>query len=549
MKKKSAKYLWLALFLSLLPMLVILLPSSLVHTHDGLVHLPRMAAWFKALKDGQFPPRWAGDLNYGYGTPVLIFMYPWSYLLSAIFLSLGFSLAWSFKLVISLSFLCSALFMFIFSRAFFKDEQKAFLTTVLYQFASFRLAEIVTRGALGEVWAYAFLPLAMFGLIKIFAGKKITGFLLSALGSGLLILSHNSISFTFFAVLVLFILVFGKSFFNYLWGFASLGLGLGLSAFYWLPALWERKYTYGDLFMKDLYRQHFPSLKQLFLPNPFNQSFGQVQSVPVQIGVIHLLALVLAVFFLFKKKLDDLEKRTAIFSLILFLIALFFMQPASIPLWQRIGLLRQFQFSWRLLALVVLAASFCGFVLLRKVFTKKKVFWLLILLIVALSIGYWCPPEGFDKINEEDYWHYPLNTTYFGEADTIWAVGPAAEYPEKRVETIEGEGKIVNFQKDFSQQRFTVEAQTEVNILSHTQFFPGWRVYINGQEAQIEFQDQKHRGLITFRLPPGEHQVLLKFTRTKDRLIAEIISLVSFASCLLFFALRRHKILAHLDQR
>ena len=349
-------------------MLIVLLSSGLLHTHDGLVHLPRMGAWFKALKDSQFPPRWAGDLNYGYGTPVLIFMYPWPYFLSAFFLSLGLGLVWSFKLVISLSFFCSAIFMFIFSKELFQKENKALLVTVLYQFASFHLVEIITRGAFGEVWAYAFVPLAMFGLLKIFAGKRLLGFFLTGLGVGLLILSHNSISLTFSAVLVLFVLIFGKNLLSYIWGFTSLGFGLGLSAFYWLPALWERKYTFGDLFMKDLYLQHFPSLKQLFLPNLFNQTFGQIQGVPVQIGVIHLLVLILAVFFLLKRKLDNVEKRIVIFFLIIFLVGLFLMQSISIPFWKKFALLRQFQFSWRLLALIVLATSLSGFVLLKKVF-------------------------------------------------------------------------------------------------------------------------------------------------------------------------------------
>lgn len=546
MKKKSVKYLWLTLFLSLLPMLIILLPSSLLHTHDGLVHLPRMAAWFKALKDGQFPPRWAGDLNYGYGMPVLIFMYPWPYFLSAIFLSLGLGLVWSFKLVISLGFLLSGIFMFVFSQHFFKDERKALLITVLYQFASFHLIEIIARGAFGETWTYAFVPLAMLGLIKIFTphskgarfvGKKISGFLTAALATGLLILTHNSISLSFFGVLVLFVFVFGKNLINYLWGLASLGLGLGLAAFYWLPALWERKYTYGDLFMKGMYLEHFPTFKQFFLPNLFNQDFGRLHNIPVQIGLFHFLSLVLAIFFLIKKKLGKTEKKTVVFSLIIFLTALFLMQPISVPLWEKLALLRQFQFSWRLLSLMVLATALTGFSLLKGVLIKGRVFWLLIGLIVCLSLSYWLPPEGFDQINEADYWHFPLTTTYFGETDVIWSAGPASEYPEKRVEIIGGEGIVKVLEKKSTTHKLQVSAETAVNIVDRTQFFPGWRVFVSArdgpasdwEEIPIQFQDPNQRGLITFAVPPGEHQVLVSFGRTKDRTIAEGISLASLA--------------------
>lgn len=511
-------------------MLVILLPSSLLHTHDGLVHLPRMAAWFKALKDGQFPPRWAGDLNYGYGMPVLIFMYPWPYFLSAIFLSLGFGLVWSFKLVISLSFLLSGIFMFIFSQHFFKDERKALLVSMLYQFTSFHLIEIIARGTLGEAWTYAFVPLALFGLSKIFVGKRISGFLIAALATGLLILTHNSISLSFFGILVLFILVFGKTLLNYLWGFVSLGLGLGLAAFYWLPALWERKYTFGDLFMKEVYLEHFPTLKQLFLPNLFNQDFGRLHNIPVQIGIFHLMAIFLAIYLLLQKRLSDQEKRLTIFCSIIVLISLFFMQPVSVFFWKRIALLRQFQFSWRFLALVVLATSLTGFSLGTLV--KKKIFfWFLVFLIVGLSISFWQPQEGFDQINEADYWHYPLTTTYFGETDVIWSAGPAKEYPEKRVEIISGEGTVEELERKSNLHKLKIFAETPINVVDRTQFFPGWRVFTDGEEVPIQFQDPNYRGLITFNVPSGEHEVEVRYTRTKDRTIAERVSLLS----LLFF--------------
>ena len=99
MKVKN-KYLWLILLFSFLPALIVFRTSLLPHTHDGPVHLARMGAWFKALKAGQVPPRWAADLNYGYGTPILIFIYPWPYFLSTCFLLLGFGLVTSFKIVL-----------------------------------------------------------------------------------------------------------------------------------------------------------------------------------------------------------------------------------------------------------------------------------------------------------------------------------------------------------------------------------------------------------------------------------------------------------------
>ena len=487
-----------------------------------------MAAWLKAFDGGQIPPRWAGGLNYGFGSPVMIFMYPWPYLLSGLFLKWGLSLVVSFKLVLSLSFLFSGLFMFLFAKELFKDEKRAFLVALLYQFASFRLVEIVVRGALGEVWTYSFIPLVFWGVLKIIKKDYLHGFLLASLGTGLLVLAHNSISLSFFGLAVLFIFIFGRNLGDRILSFLSLGLGLGLSSFYWLVALWERKYTYGDLFMKDLFREHFPSLKQLFWPNFTNSPAGQVKDISMQIGFFPLLALILGLVLLLRKKLNFDEKRIFYFVVIVFLTVLFLMQPVSIPLWERFSLLRQFQFSWRLLALFNFAIALLGFSFL-KVFKEKAVLLLLGFLIVISSYFYWFPPKGFKQIDEAALWNHPRSTTYFGEADTIWAAHPPGSYPEERVAIVGGQGKIVNLETSLDKQVFQVKAESKVGVLSHTLYFPGWRLFVDGREETIQFQDQNYRGLITFPLETGEHQVKIEFTRTKDRILAEMISFVSLS--------------------
>ena len=525
---KASKYFIIILVLSLLPLLVLFSSSLLPHTHDGPVHLARMAAWIKAFDSGHIPPRWAGGLNYGFGSPVMIFMYPWPYLLGGLFLKLGLSLVASFKLVLAFSFLFSGLFMFLFARELFEDEKKAFLVALLYQFASFRFVEILVRGALGEVWTYSFIPLVFWGILKIIKKDYLNGFLLASLGTGLLILAHNSISLSFFGLVVLFIFIFGRNLKDRVLSLLSLGLGLGLSSFYWLVALWERKYTYGDLFMKDLFREHFPSLKQLFWPNFTNSLAGQVKDIPMQIGFFPLLALIFGIVLFLRKKLSSDEKKIFYFVALVFLLVLFLMQPVSIPLWEKFSLLRQFQFSWRLLALFNFALALLGFSLL-KIFKEKAILLPLGFLIVISSYFYWFPPGDFEEVDEMVLWNYPYSTTYFGEADTIWAAHPPDSYPEERVVIVGGQGEIAGLETSLNSQIFQVEAENEVGVLSNTLYFPGWRLFVDGKEETIQFQDQNYRGLITFPLKAGKYQVKLEFTRTKDRILAEMISFVSLS--------------------
>src|SRR5581483_228968 len=150
--------------ISLLPFLNILFTSLHPHTQDGLVHLARMAAYYRALSDGEFPVRWAGYLNYGYGMPLFDFIYQVPYIISSIFLFLKLNLVITYKLVLLISFLLSGCFAFLFSKELFGDVRKSWLFTLFYQFAPFRLVELFVRGDIGEVYTYTFLPLVLYGL-------------------------------------------------------------------------------------------------------------------------------------------------------------------------------------------------------------------------------------------------------------------------------------------------------------------------------------------------------------------------------------------------
>lgn len=522
------KNLLLILAISILPPTGFLIAQDLFHTHDGLVHLPRIAAYFQALKDLQIPIRWVGDLNYGYGMPLFNFIYQLPYFFSSIFIFLGFSLVNAFKTVIAISFLFSGIFMFLFAKEFFKDNKKAFLTTIFYQFAPFRLVELLIRGSFGEVYAYTFLPLVLFGLIR-------HNFALTSFATALLVLSHNSVSLLFFGVTLVFVMVFIERKFLAR-ALSSLVVGLALSAFYWLPALLERKFTYGDLFMKNLYLEHFAPLQNFFLPNFFNSKELQVGGVSVQIGLFHVVAIILSIILIKNKqslrsselkKVDKKTQKLIIFCLLVTVIALFFTQPVSKIFWENISLLRQFQFPWRFLGVIVFASSLLSASYLSfKLFKGRIFYFLLITATIISTVYYWLPQLGIDKISEDYYWNFPLDTTYYGETNVIWSAGNATSYPKERVQVV-GEGNVLNFYKKSNVQTFIVDAKKDVLVIDHTQYFPGWKVYVDGKLTPVQFQDPSWRGLITFNVPQGMHQVKVSFGETKIRILADIISLVA----------------------
>lgn len=510
----------IVVLLSILPLVVMFTTPLLPHTSDGGVHLPRMAAYVKALADGHFPVRWAGDLNYGYGLPLFNFMYPLPYLLSSVFVFLGFGLVPTFKIVLALSFIFSGVFMYLFTREWLGREDHALFITLFYQFAPFRLVEIVQRGAVGGIYAYTFFPLVCWGIVKVIKKPSVFHIALTALATTLLIISHNSLSLVFFAIA----LVFSRG------RFAPAGAllwGLLMASWYWLPALAEHKFTYGDLFMKDMYKSHFPAIQNFFIPNFTNDVRFRTAEISVQLGLFHVIGIILAVYGLFCRHFDKRTKKILLFGLVGFVVALFLMQPASGTLWERVSLLRQFQFPWRLLAVTSFSTALIAIAYTRYVNVRSPLYSLILILLVGTTSWYWRPPEGFDRVRESDYWNYPLNTTYFGETDVIWSAGQASAYPKNRVEFAAGSGTIENLVKKTQLHTFTVQATSPATVVDRTQYFPGWRVYVDGKKVPIEFQDQNWRGLITFPVPAGHHDVRVVFEESPIRAAADVISILA----------------------
>src|SRR3989338_2613746 len=524
--QKDSYLVWV-LFWSIIPIAWLFMGEGLWHTHDGLVHIPRIAAFYRALMEGHIPPRVAGYLNYGYGMPLFIFIYHIPYYVSSLFITLGLSLADSFRLALSITYPLSGIAIYLFGRSFFENRKYAFWMFLFYQFAPYRFVDLHMRGSFGESYTYIFLPLALWGLTELFKTSQYRWFIVATLSTAFLIMSHNSISLAYFGILCLFTLVFAPSHKGRVIGIVSLIAGVGLSAWYWLPAIVEHKYTYGDLLMKNVYVDHFVPWYHYIVPNFYNMESFIFQGIMAQFGIFHVVAILFAIVILVKQRGSVLEKKQYAFGLFLLVTSIFLMQPVSTSLWKHISLLRQFQFPWRFLAVVVFATSFLSTAYLSFNFAKNRRLLITIAAFVAVStVFYFLPQYGHNDIDEAYYWDFPLNTTYYGETDVIWSAGPAGSYPSSPVQVIDGYATVTNIVKKGHIHTFTVDASESARLVDNTQYFPGWRVYVDGEKTPVEFQDMNWRGLVTFAVPDGKHDVRVVFGRTPVRLGAEIISIV-----------------------
>src|SRR3989338_5683038 len=90
-----------------------LLNNGLPPTHDGEYHVIRFYEFYRMLSSGELYPRWAPDLNNGYGIPLFNYVYPLPNYIASFFHMLGVSFIDSFKLNMFFASILGAIFMYM----------------------------------------------------------------------------------------------------------------------------------------------------------------------------------------------------------------------------------------------------------------------------------------------------------------------------------------------------------------------------------------------------------------------------------------------------
>lgn len=536
------KNVWLiaVILLSLLPLFPLIHPGLPV-THDGKDHVARIANFFQNLQEGVLIPRWAGNLNWGYGHPVLMFLYPLPSYLASFFRLLGFSFIDSTKLVFASSYVLSGITMYLWLKSFLRRES-AFLGSILYLFASYRFIDLYVRGALGEHVAFIFPPLICYFLYGLITKRMSKYALFAGIGVAGLILAHDAISIIFLPFIVIYacFLIFlqNKKKKAGIEAASSIVLGFILSAFFWIPAFFEGKYTLRDIVSThDFSRSLFSLDKYIYSP----WSFGISGQFSLQIGIIQWVIVLLSVgaLFIYRKKIKKKDALLLSILITFFVLVVGIMTPVSQMLWDHVSLIQKFQFPWRFLSFAVFITSVIAAVgsnLLPDKFRKVTI--MLALISVMVTFPYW-KVNGYYLQPDRFFSGIYAGTTDTGESSPVWSVRFMEKAGTHHLEFISGKGKIDEYERTSVLHHYTVEAGTQVQLRENTVYFPGWKILIDNSSIPIEFQDTHNRGVMTFTIPAGKHDVKVEFGETKLRLLADVISVIGLLIVAISFILMK----------
>lgn len=514
-----------------------LLHSGLPPTHDGEYHVIRFYEFDKILREGNIYPRWASDLNNGFGVPLFNYVYPLPNYVASFLHLFGISFIDAFKLNMFFATIFGGLFFYLWAKDFW-GAYGAVVSSSFYTFSPYRFVDIYIRGSVGEVWALAFFPAMLWAITKLLKEGNKAFVIPSSVFLAAIIFSHNILALMFFLFLIVYIGFLLTQIKNKRYVILSslyvTFLGLGLSSIFWLPALFEKQYVTGLQIFNI--KENFPEFYQLIIPS-WGSGFSGVElqnQMSFQIGIANLLSIVFSIIFLpfyIKKKIK--HKSIIIFFLIWFMMVIFLMLNISSPIWENVPLINYFQFPWRFLSLEILIASFLAGTVFN-VWNSKTLAFFLLILVVLLGIEY-TKPAYYHNRNDNYYLTRPNfidGTNSPGNFfNTIWMNGNLKKEKEK-IKLIKGEVNINKNSIKTTDYKFNIFSKKDSVLLVNTAYFPGWSVFINKEKKEITANKD---GLFSFNLPKGNYMVEIKFSNTDIRAIGEILSLTTLFIIIFLF--------------
>ncbi|MEJ5308680.1 MAG: 6-pyruvoyl-tetrahydropterin synthase-related protein [Anaerolineae bacterium] len=524
---------------------------SLPAATDAELHIFRIAEVGYSLRAGNLYPRWAANFYYGYGYPIFNYYAPLTYHLGN--WVTGFhperAVAGAKILFIGAAFL-GAVGAYLLGREF-GGQGGGVLGAATFAFAPYiMLVNPHVRGDLAEVFALAIVPWALWSWERLWNNGGKAMFVTAVVTVAATLLSHNLTGLT--TVLLLMTLsawhwLIGKHHSRARWAFLAGVLAALLTAFFWLPFLLERKLIRLNVAGEGHYdfRNHFVLLRDLLaFIKPIDWR-AATNNPPMSAGPLLIILAVAGFVVALIWHRQAPQFRRLGFYLSSSLLCFWLITPGSRQVWETIPGMAYYQFPWRFLGplaalLVPLVAALGNVRLPHKTRVALLTFLCGIILITALPGLYPIPwPPDFGPVNPLTLLDFELQGRWRGTTSTDDFIpttvdvipGPAQSLldsyqspPIDRINhyTISDDTTVTALADVPWRNRFAVRAPRETLLRLFLFDFPGWKAYVDGQETAITIA--KPEGLITLKVPAGEHEVLLRFEDTPPRTAGWLIA-------------------------
>jgi len=479
----------------LLPVLVVLLVFPVIFqllipgfyaSDDGEWMVIRFTSFYQELADFQIPVRFLSRLNNEYGYPVATFLYPGFMYIASLFKVAGFGFIVSIKAVLILSVFSAFIGMFLFLKNHF-SQISALVGASLYIYSPYFLWDIYKRGSVGEVVALGIIPVILY---CIDSDRRVLASIITAL----LIISHNTIALLSLPIVLLYLLITQltkkvniKTFVSRILLYTI--LFLGVSAFFWIPAIFELPFT---------------AFKDTTISN-FGKYF--VPDYELMGGLNIIILLISIIYISFKRTYSSVLYLMVGVSL----VSLFLSNEIFSFFWTDRYLGKFVQFPFRFLSLFTVAIAYLGAFLFSTIKQYIPIFAFLCVGFIIVSAVPFISNVEHKDVTDSYYSTNVDTTTVKNEYMPTWVTTIPKSIPVQKIERID-------------------ENTVQINTI----YWPGHMVVVNGVKVPIDYSNEQ--GIIRVKTDVPIKNITLFFGETRLRLISDVISLVSvlIATLLIF---------------
>ena len=544
----------LAAFIAVLPLIL----NGCSCGHDFNFHLLNWMEAARQFTHGNLHPHWAFSAAYNAGEPRFVFYPPLSWTIGAI---LGLLMPWTWTPIVY-TWLCltaAGLALYRLAREF-ATPNAALIAAAFYIVNPYTLFTAYERTAYSELLAAAWIPLLLLAILR----KKVTisGI---AIPVALLWLTNDPAAVMgCYALALLTLIRIVQATRNpgavptplQIATKAATGtlLGLGLAAFYILPAAYERRYVQiaaalapGSNVQNNFLFHHTGSPNHNAVLNTASTIAVILLTLTVlALGAIYLSNSAQKARMPYPSQLHREEGKTQHSNAPLAILTIAIgclLTSLSNPIWQHVPELRFLQFPWRLLAIL---AAVLGLAI-ALVFTRAK-FKAIIAAGLSITLAIALTFTGYDLFHQYCYPedNVPASLAAFrsntgaapnNEYTPITADNRALNHRNPPFWLIPYQHSNINANAPASAAPGSAPASLTLNsatpriLVLNLRDYPRWRVTLN--RTIVTTRLPRNDGLIALPIPAGINHIAITSIRTFDQTSGEILSLLSLALLLL----------------
>jgi hypothetical protein len=518
--------------------------------HDFDFHLLSWMEVARAWHSGVAYPHWVQDANYGAGEPRLMFYPPASWLLGGL---LGTLTSWQAApvLFVPLAMLCAGGSMYLLAREW-APPGGATLAACLYIANPYAMFVAYERSAFGELLAGAWLP-----LMVLFALRRKRSVAPLGLAVAALWLTNSPaavIGSYMLAILALGMWVAEGKPWPALRAAGGMALGLGLAAFYIVPAAYEQRWVQID-------RAIIPGMRvedSFLFAHTANAFHDQVLRTASWILVAELVVGVIAAYLAWRKQVGG----TARIALTAMLPVILLLQlPVSDVIWKYTPHMKFLQFPWRWLLALSLVVCVLMSMALDRGGTPARRRWpaipagvMIVVAAGAMAISgallFFQPCDDEDAVTAQlTGFRMGYGTEGTDEYTPAGADNTAVQQrlPVVRVLRTAQDDTADSTNADNPQWQAggagsiaaSVDAQRrngehwEVRVVTpeagyavlRLMDYPAWQVRVDGKPAPS--RPLREDGLMTVPVTPGSHAIEVQWTATSDVAAGRAVSAIA----------------------